>query len=62
VFERFTKRAREVVGEYRVLERSSKTETMTDAVLDDRGAEAWELVSVVPRPDGARLIFMRRRS
>jgi hypothetical protein len=62
VFERFTKRAREVVGEYRVLERSSETETMTDAVLDDRGAEAWEFVSVVPQPDGARLIFMRRRS
>jgi hypothetical protein len=39
VFEPFTERAREVVGEYRVLE-TSETETMTHAVLDDRGAEA----------------------
>ncbi|MDQ3993527.1 MAG: hypothetical protein M3265_01870, partial [Actinomycetota bacterium] len=62
VFEPFTEGRGEVVGKHPVLGRSSETETMTDAVLDDRGAEAWELASVVPRPDGARLIFKRRRS
>jgi ATP-dependent Clp protease ATP-binding subunit ClpA len=46
--------------EYRV-ERLERVDELTQAWLDERGAEGWELSAALPVSDGVQAVFKRRR-